>query len=71
MRIETKKVMVYVCMAQVTEEACQKGEECVDTLQAAERIFVLISVFISKIAIWSGIHYNLIVLVFFNIPAWY
>ena len=36
MRIETKKVMVYVCMAQVTEGACQKGEEGVDTLQAAE-----------------------------------
>ena len=36
MRIETKKVMVYVCMAQVTEGACQKGEEAVDTLQAAE-----------------------------------
>ena len=51
MRIETKKVIVYVCMAQVTEGACQKGEEGVDTLQAAERIFVLISVFISKIAI--------------------
>ena len=36
MRIETKKVMVYVCMAQVTEGACQKGEAGVDTLQAAE-----------------------------------
>ena len=37
MRIETKKVMVYVCLAQVTEGACQKGEEeGVDTLQAAE-----------------------------------
>ena len=35
-RIETKKVMVYVCMAQVTEGACQKDEEGVDTLQAAE-----------------------------------
>ena len=35
-RIETKKVLVYVCMAQVTEGACQKGEEGVDTLQAAE-----------------------------------
>ena len=34
--IETKKVMVYVCMAQVTEGACQKGEEGLDTLQAAE-----------------------------------
>ena len=36
MRIETKKVMVYVCMAQVTEGACQKSVEGVDTLQAAE-----------------------------------
>ena len=36
MRIETKKAMVYVCMAQVTEGACQKGEEGVDTLQDAE-----------------------------------
>ena len=33
MRLETKEVMVYVCMAQVTEGSCQKG---VDTLQAAE-----------------------------------
>ena len=33
MRLETRKVMVYVCMAQVTEGACQKG---VETLQAAE-----------------------------------
>ena len=36
MRIETIKVMVYVCMAQVTEGACQKSVEVVDTLQAAE-----------------------------------
>ena len=36
MRIETKKVMVYVCRAQDTEWACQKGEEGVDTLQAAK-----------------------------------
>ena len=36
--IETKKVMVYVCMAQATEGACQKGEEGVDTLQAADFI---------------------------------
>ena len=36
MRIGTKKVMAYVCMAQVTEGPCQKGEEGVDTLQAAE-----------------------------------
>ena len=28
--------MVYVCMTQVTERACQKGVEGVDTLQAAE-----------------------------------
>ena len=28
--------MVYVCIAQVTEGACQKGEEGVDTLQDAE-----------------------------------
>ena len=35
-RIETKKVMVYVCMAQVTEGACQQGVEGVNTLQAAE-----------------------------------
>ena len=35
-RIETKNVMVYVYMAHVTEGACQKGEEGVDTLQAAE-----------------------------------
>ena len=35
MGIETKKVMVYACMAQVTE-ACQKVEEGDDTLQAAE-----------------------------------
>ena len=27
--------MVYVCMAQDTEWACQKGEEVVDTLQNA------------------------------------
>ena len=27
--------MVYVCMAQDTDRACQKGEEGVDTLQAA------------------------------------
>ena len=31
-----KKVMVYVCMAQDTEWDCQKGEEVVDTLQAAK-----------------------------------
>ena len=36
MRIETKKVIVYVCMARVTEGACQKGEEGVNTLQAVE-----------------------------------
>ena len=36
MRLETKKVMVYVCMAQVTEGACQNGVEGVETLQAAE-----------------------------------
>ena len=36
MRTETKKVIVYVCMAQVTEWACQKDEEGVDTLQAAK-----------------------------------
>ena len=36
MCIETEKVMVYVCMAQVTEGAGQKGVEGVDTLQAAE-----------------------------------
>ena len=36
MRIETKKAMVYVCMAQVTEGVRQKGEEGVDTLQAVE-----------------------------------
>ena len=35
-RLETKKVMVYVCMAQVTEGACQNGVEGVETLQAAE-----------------------------------
>ena len=35
-RIETKTVVVYVCMAQVTQGACQKAEEGVDTLQAAE-----------------------------------
>ena len=34
MRIETKKVMVYVCM--VTKGACQQGVEGVDTLQAAK-----------------------------------
>ena len=28
--------MVYVCRAQDTEWACQKGEEGVDTLQAAK-----------------------------------
>ena len=28
--------MVYVCMAQVTEGACQNGVEGVETLQAAE-----------------------------------
>ena len=28
--------MVYVCMAQDTEWVCQKGEEDVDTLQAAK-----------------------------------
>ena len=28
--------MVYVCMAQVTEAACQKGVDGVITLQAAE-----------------------------------
>ena len=33
MRTKIKKVMVYVCMAQDTEWACQKGEEVVDTLQ--------------------------------------
>ena len=36
MRTETKKVMVYVCMAQDTELACQKREEGVKTLQAAK-----------------------------------
>ena len=36
MRIETKKAIVYVCMAQVIEGACRKGEGGVDTLQAAE-----------------------------------
>ena len=36
MRTETKKVIVYVCMAQDTEWACQKDEEGVDTLQAAK-----------------------------------
>ena len=36
MRLETKKVMVYVCMAQVTEGACQNGVEGVETLQTAE-----------------------------------
>ena len=36
MRLETRKVMVYVCMAQVTEGACQNGVEGVETLQAAE-----------------------------------
>ena len=36
MRTETKKVMVYVCMAQDTEWACQNGEEGVDTLQATK-----------------------------------
>ena len=36
MRIETNKVMVYVCMAQVTEGASQKGVEGGDTLQAVE-----------------------------------
>ena len=35
-RLETRKVMVYVCMAQVTEGACQNGVEGVETLQAAE-----------------------------------
>ena len=35
-RLETEMVMVYVCMAQVTEGACQKGVEGVETLQAAE-----------------------------------
>ena len=38
-RIQTKKVIVYVCMAQVTEGPCQKGEEGVDTLQAGEPPF--------------------------------
>ena len=40
MRIETKKVMVYVCMAQVTERggACQKGEEGVDTLRVVQEL---------------------------------
>ena len=28
--------MVYVCMAQDTEWACQKGEKVVDTLKAAK-----------------------------------
>ena len=36
MRTETKKVIVYVCMAQDTEWSCQKDEEGVDTLQAAK-----------------------------------
>ena len=36
MHTETKKVMDYVCMGQDTEWACQKGEEVVDTLQAAK-----------------------------------
>ena len=31
-----KKAIVYVCMAQVIEGACRKGEGGVDTLQAAE-----------------------------------
>ena len=31
-----KNVMVYVCRAHDTEWACQKGEEGVDTLQAAK-----------------------------------
>ena len=35
-RTKIKKVMVYVCMAQDTEWVCQKGEEVVDTLQAAK-----------------------------------
>ena len=36
MRLEIRKVMVYVCMAQVTEGACQNGVEGVETLQTAE-----------------------------------
>ena len=36
LRIETKKEMVYVCMAQVAKRACLQRVEGVDTLQAAE-----------------------------------
>ena len=36
--------MVYVCMAQDTEWACQKGEEGVDTLQAAKLLAVSVTV---------------------------
>ena len=40
--METKKVMVYVCMAQVTEGDCQKGEEGVDTLQSLLAVSVTV-----------------------------
>ena len=36
MRLETEMVMVYVCMAQVTEGLVEKDVEGVETLQAAE-----------------------------------